>query len=1003
MRSKIIWPLFPYALGLTPAWAQTPKPTAPPAATAAATAAAIAAAKKGPRATSDQIIRGADESTKKSDHDLLVMIKGFRFLLKNEEPSPKRDHLLLANASAELALARNYRLRPKPTEEDKTNEHKFLEATYKDSYEILKSPTANQDSKSRGMYYSGLALIDLGRGKEAENLFTDAIRMKPTAEYAPSMALYLGEAKFDQELYKDAIVQYAQFFKRFNKSQKALSIYKTAWCYINLQKPDLAEKNFLLLAGKKWAGNFGTDSIADLAFVMGEHRSEPDILQYTAQVFPRESAIRTEVLTAVYKYYQSSSGTHEHPAMFAELMRIEKDPAKRLLLVISNLRGVQRNYAAMEPYRQFLDLKKRMQNDHVNPGSDVMKRVSPELEPIIEQLVRSYADTFSGKTKTPEKIERADMSKILIDLLWFHTTYFPKSEDRAASYETWMDVCRDLKDFACSYQVSRYVMKEPSLEKLHAHAKLEWLAALDGLKDTKPAYRAEYLQGLRQFHAEMPNDPQWLMLTKRLTILLNEDKNFKESIPVLKEIDDREKTTESRYRFLWALFEAQQFEDVTSAGASGNDKFAEDSKKLVREAHLRIASQKIEKNDFSGYEQHVNSYIAENGNNEKTEMVRRDYLNRSLDHGDVTRSNQYLLALPAEKRFNNQNKTLMNRTVDQYIKTGQFEPAHKLLVKGAKLGQYKDYEFDWYQTILGINRSLTKSEFQSVKDSNSKIQTYVIGVLTITHPEATMYYFQQQTTLNTKDKHLLLLSYQMSQQSWTPKLGPKARELLGNVAPADLKEADLSKSEQDIRKIQIPNEAVPEKRVAKIAEDTRQTRKRIQKDLEAAKSPKVQKRIILAAQALEESVGKMISDSPMPPNLTEEQQTAYKNGIQELANEFINQAAEYKKLSATLDQKVDGDDKERQRRIAKIDPASEVPSGDMKKVLEQLLDQKNFAGALVVIDRASSLNTIKPEEFHIYRSWILLTAHPTDFMKEYVRGELIEAKQDALLQKWEAK
>lgn len=987
MRAKIVLPLLPYALSLTPGWAQAPATTVV----------------HGPHATSDQIIRGADESTKKSDHDLIVMIKGFRFLLKNEEPGPKRDHLLLANSSAELALARNYRLRPKPTDADKANEKKFLDASYKDAYEILKSPTANEDSKSRGMYYAGLALIDLGRGKEAEDLFTDAIRMKPTAEYAPAMALYLGESKFDQEKYQDAIKQYAQFFKRFNKGQKALAIYKTAWCYVNLQKPDFAEKNFLLLAGKKWAGAFASDSIADLAFVLAEHRSEQDILQYTATIFQKQPDLRTDVLTAVYKYYQSSSGTHEHPAMFNELMRIEKDPAKRLLLVISNLKGVQRNYAAMEPYRQFLDLKKRMQNDHITPGSDVMKKVSSELEPLIEQMVRSFADTFSGKTKSPEKIERADISKILMDLLWFHTTYFPNSEDRAASYETWMDVCRELKDYACSYQVSRYVLKEKSLEKLHAHARLEWLAALDGLKDTKPSYRAEYLQGLKKFYQEMPNDPQWLPLTKRLTVLMNEDKDFKDSIPILKQIDDREKTSESRYRLLWALFESQQFEDVTSLGAVGTDKFADDSKKLVREAHLRIASQKIDKNDFAAYEQHVNSYIAENGNNEKTDMVRRDYLNRSLDHGDTARTDQYLIGLPAEKRFNNQNKALTSRLIDQYIKTGQFEAAHKILIKGAKIAQYKEYEFDWYQTTLGLNRSLTKSEFQTLKDSNVKIQNYVLGVLTLTHPEAAMYYFQQQPSLNTKDKHMLLLSYQMSQQTWTPKLGPKAREMLGNVAPVEIKENDLTKSELAIRAIHIPQGKVSEKRVAKIAEETRQTRKQITKDIENAKSQKIQKRIITSAQSLEESAAKMILDSPMPANLTDEQQTAYKNGIQELANEFSNQAAEYKKLSDTLDQKMDSDEKERQRRIAKIDPAGEVPSGDMKKVLAQLMDQKNFAGALIAVDRALSLNAIKPEEFHVYRSWILLTAHPTNFMKEYVRGELIEAKQDQLLQKWEAK
>jgi hypothetical protein len=992
MRKNIVATLLTCSLGLEFAQAQT------------ATSASVTPKK--PRrdlhSTSDQIIHGADEATKKSDHDLLVMITGFRFLLKNEGPGAKRDGLLLADSSAALALARNFRLRPKPTDKDRASEKKYLEMALGDASEIAKSPTANDNNRSRGLYYSGLSLIDLGRGKEAEQIFTEAIKVKPNAEYAPAMSLYLGESKFDQEKYQDAIPLYSQFFKRFNKSQQSLAIYKTAWCYVNLQKPDMAEKNFLLLAGKKWAAAFGQDAIADLAFVMVDHRKEDEILQYTATLFPAESEIRTQILTAVYKYYLSSSGTHSHPALFAELMRIEKDPAKRLLLVITNLKGEQRTYASLIPYSQFQDLKHRMTEERVTPGSEVMKKIGSELEPQVEQLIKAFSDTFSGKTKTAEKIDRAEMSKILIDLLKFHTSYFPNSQDRSASYDTWLEVCRDLKDLDCSYQVSRQVMKDKSLEKLHAKAKIEWLNALNGLKDKNPSYRTEYLNGLKAFNKEMPNDPEWLPLTKRLTALLNEDKNFVESLPILKQIDQKEHSTESRYRLLWAMFESQQFEDVTTLGASGGDKFAEDSKKLVREAHLRIASQKIEKNDFAGYEKHVNDYIKDNGDAAKTELVRRDYLSRSLERGDASRVDQYLIALPPEKRFSKDNKALTTRLLDRYIRTGEFESAHKILSKGAKFGQFKEFEFDWLQTSIGLNRAPTRTDLQSIKDADPKVRSYVLGVLTLTHPEAAMTYFQMQTSLSVADKHTLLLAYQVAGQTWTPKLGPKARAMLGNVALTEAKDPESTRSEKEIAAIHIPKDKVSEKRVAKLAEETRQTRKHITKDLEG-KSQKVQKRILTAAQTLEENIAKIISESPIPPNLSEEQQAQYKAGVQDLANEFTNQATEYKKLSDVIEQKVDAEDKERQRRIAKINPAGEVSDSETKKVVEKLMNEKNFGGSIVVIDRANALGLVKTEEFHILRAWILLTEHPTDFMKEYVRGELIEAKQDRLLDKWEAK
>src|SRR5207237_1413685 len=125
---------------------------------------------------------------------------------------------------------------------------------------------------------------------------------------------------------------------------------------------------------------FAEDSKRDMAYVMIEHRDERGILAFTATEFTQQPSLRADVLTEAYKIYQSQSGTVRHPLLFNELMRIETDPAKKLRIVISNVRAQQRQYASMEPFREYLDLRQRMKEMSAGPESPVFTKISTELE-----------------------------------------------------------------------------------------------------------------------------------------------------------------------------------------------------------------------------------------------------------------------------------------------------------------------------------------------------------------------------------------------------------------------------------------------------------------------------------------------------------------------------------------------------------------------------------------------------------------------------------------------
>ncbi len=960
--------------------------------------------RRGPRPTESVFLEGAGDSTKKKDAELIKVMEGLRALLKMEPVGDKRDSLLLADAAAALALSRSMRLNQAPRHAKKAKE---LEARYSkialnDASEVLKGkPTLG--SRSRALYYSGLALSNLNDFAGAQKKYQEALVLHPQAEYAPAMALLTAEASFDGEKYTEAIQQYRRFFHRFSDSQKAIAIYKTAWSYINLKKLDLAEKSFLLLVGKKWAGAFAEDCIKDLAYVMTQHRAEADVIEFAARNFVGRTALRLDVLTATYKSFQGQSRTRKYPVLYAEIMRLETDPAKKLSLAIANLKGQQRDYASAEPYREFRDLRARMNEARIEASSPQFDKISAELEPEIQTLIASYGSTFTGKTKTPESMPKSEMARRLVDLLGFHVEYFPTSADRATSYGLMLEVCDATKDTDCVYKTGHRILADGGMSKMHRQARLALLALLDASKEKR--HRDELIVQLQAFHRDHVGDPQWVALTKRLSALHNEDKNFAASIPLLEKLAELENTSEARYRLLWALFESGRHEEVVAkAVANKNDKFGKDSKSLVREAHLRLASQKAEAGDFGAYEAHVKGYLSLDPEPEKGDVVFRDYLVRSLERKQVDRVHASIMKLPAKKRFGGSYRTVASRLLDAHLKTGRFQQANELVGAALEKGADAERSMDWFQARLGSNRPLNRTELKQLSSASPQLSSYVVGVLTLAQPMRAVDHLRSLKTLTLAERKLFLLALQASAERWDPLIEKRDLKKLGDVAPADLRENEITKTEKSVAAIKFPAAAVSaEKATAllqKIAESTRKTRTGVARDLKD-RLPPAQTRILAVVAALEDRVARSILDSPMPKGLSEADATEYRRGIESLAKEFSDQAEEYRKLSKAVEDKLIETDEEKKRLLAPID-LQHLPSvrPDIEPYLQTLVAAGNPTGALVALDRWKNLGEVAVKDYYTLRARVLLSISSSRFMKEYVYGELKAADQASIVAQW---
>ena len=162
----------------------------------------------------------------------------------------------------------------------------------------------------------------------------------------------------------------------------------------------------------------------------------------------------------------------------------------------------------------------------------------------------------------------------------------------------------------------------------------------------------------------------------------------------------------------------------------------------------------------------------------------------------------------------------------------------------------------------------------------------------------------------------------------------------------------------------------------------------------------MQKRILTTAQNLEEKVAALITNSPIPKGLAADQLEQYKGGIESLAKEFSDQAGEYKKLLAKIDEQVEKENADK-RPIYGLDVANwSPPKHAAQSVLESLMEKKNFVGALITLDRFKRAGQMKDEEYYAWRVKIILTHAQSEFTKEYLHGELVNAKQESVIAQW---
>lgn len=959
--------------------------------------------KKKSRFSTSFFSTGIDNSAK-TEKDLTLVLSGLNSLLRSEKEGAKKNDLLLSRGATLLSLGKIYFLNGQ-TGEDKKKKEIYLKKAMASASEAGNAPDATPSVKARTYHVYGMAAIYMNEeGKAVEN-FKKAVELDPKSPLNSRFSLFIGEYYFEQEKYNEALPFYGMYFQKLSQEEKALAIYKSAWCFLVNKEFEKSEKAFLKIIGKKWATDFATDSLRDLAQAVTSHRDEQGIIEFGQQEFKGElEGYLPDFLTNSYYLLLRQSGNLERRALYNETQRLQKSPEKRVALAIRKLSSHQKGYASAQVYNDILEIDRLIQKGGPKPETDLFRYFSTELEFEITRAITAYIDTISKKVKTPEAVTENDLSMRLQKLLWFHIGWFPSSPNIQKSYLISLDNCQFLKDAECSMRTARLILKEEKLKKVWSRARSEILLAQEQLAKSNAEVSRDYQQDLRDYVDNEKPSKEWSFFAKKYSALLLTENKGTEAEIYLKKIYDYEPTPENLYRKMNYQYKAGKYGDIVSQAKSipNEGPYNVELKSIVREASLASAQNESAKGNFEAYEKSLFQFLSLNPPEDKADLVRSDYLEKVLQQKNYDKVLQFFQTQPPEKKYQGVFAKPMEQLLLTLFSLNRFNEALALLKKDSKLGDHRKFDIYWFRIGVALNGGLSAAELKWLSSSDVATRISFFSIVSVSSPEIVQAYYSQYPPVDLKEKRLWILSRQISEGSKVVNFSKNELSALSGALGADILPVPVSTSERLAKMIDYPQPLWSQVRLAKVTPDAmervRTIRRQLMRDL-AKIRPEGQKRLILNAMYVEKRMAWFFENTPVPKELSPDEKKQYRAELDNFAIEYRQQIAEYLSLlSAVIS-------------IENEQVASNIPLPDNFKnwkrnraepllVVEQEAQGGHHSRAMIILESKKLIGQIEDADYYRTRSYLVLSQFPSDFSAQYIQSELVTVKQESVLREW---
>lgn len=981
-----------------------------PVATATPGAAIVEKAKGGNRAKAIALQeKRADSNAQKES---IATINSLTLILRNTQPGVARNKLLLNHATALNLFARLKLLgqkTPEPTEEVK----KYLAASIKDVDEVLQSPVVTAEQRWRAHDIAGTSWLYLDDEVKARGHFFEVLGLNPPSEKAGRIGLMIAEDLFDQGKYKEATEYYTKYYSKMTDNLKELALYKLGWCMINLDEPDQAENYLARVARSKSTSGVGKDAIRDLAYLT-THRTNPISSVLRVEAILREPEDKLAFLYDVRVSLESQGSIPVHTQIVERLLRMEKNPEKRLELILANLRVQRKLYASRDHMSAFLRVPEALKAFKPKEFDAVFKKYESVIELEIQNLMRAYIDTYAGRTKTPEAITQAQLADALKKQFQFYHQHFGNKANFSRVVSIWRDVCLDSKDWVCVDEVSQIILSKPDkLASMAEKAYLDQIAALDQFllikkNPNQKAHAERRAIRVKEFIDKFPKSPDWNQVAKIYTQGEMDAGRDAVALPVLVQIMDKEANEENFYRLQYAKFKLQDHQGLLSDPRSKQYvKPGSKVSELYRESSLVLAQKAKEANDIPQYKFYVNNFVELSPDPAKARIARLDYINFLVSKEMIPEAQKEYSSLPEAERKLADYEGLRTDIWKGLVVQGKFDVARNHAAAAEDVSRRQD---DWRQRRLLSAMFLGYApKYDEMASLTQPEREYFLGVIALVKPGYVIDYFRKKG--RSSEKEILSLAYKIQLNQWRLIRTPGLEEIFGKNYPFLERNSNASLGvEKVLASISFPELAkMSPKRQATVVqnniENVRNARKRAIKEI-VGRGPETQLRVLEKARDVEKQMADYLLNSPVPAGLSPEQSEQYKSGIKSASEEYSQQSQEFETLAAKVREQIQKDATYVESRLLPQPDISKwvwpIGSQDHPQLhwIFTLQKSGNVMGALALLDYFRPTLIKQDDDFFSIRCGTLMSNIAQDSLRVYLLDELEKNKQFGIIKMW---
>ena len=664
----------------------------------------------------------------------------------------------------------------------------------------------------------------------------------------------------------------------------------------------------------------------------------------------------------------------------------------------------QKGFATLQVYKDISEIDELINQYLLKPETEVFRFFGADLEVEIKRSISAYVETVSKKIKTPETITDIELATRLQKFLWFHVTWFPKSASVQQSYIIAMDNCAFLKDAQCSLRIGRLVLKQENLKSVWHRARIEILTSLESISIKNSNFKSEYVQELKNFSESQSMDKDWLIFTKKLTIIYFNDKLFANAEPFLIRILQKEFKLENLYRKIYCQFQLQKYSDVVlhfnqipKEGPLSNE-----IKTIIRESSLSLAKNEIANNNFSDYEKYLFQFLNLNPEPDKASIAKGDYLQKLVDRQAFDKAITFFNQIPSPQKFQGQFAKTMEQLLVTLFSMNRFNEASEILGNGSVFGQFRNFDGYWFRIFLAKNNTLDEKELKLLSTTGNSARISILSLVALSNPEIVIRYFNQALPVDDKEKRIWILSRQMNEGSKILTLTNREVQFLSTMRTSEFTAVAPLKSERLSKFIEFPQTTWSQEKLARITPDAmeriKSIRLQIKKDL-IGQTFDVQKRIITNGINIEKKMAWFFDESPIPPGIGGAELLDYKKEIDNFAMGYYQQIDEYEKFLSVILAKESEVISDRLPLPNNFEVWKRSNSSSIILV-DSEMRKRQFVKSLIILESLKFLEKISVEDFYRVRTFIVMNKFPNEVASNYLQDELLAFKQFTVLNDW---